>query len=360
MSVSPTQIDRAANQAAPVSANEAADSASGLEVAGIRLSANVRSDWSAPEVAALFDLPLNDLLYAAHSIHRQQFDPNTVQVSTLLSIKTGRCPEDCAYCPQSIRFDTGLETEPLMPYDEVAQAARNAKAQGATRFCMGAAWRSPKDRDLDNVIEMVQLVKELGMEACLTLGMLTPEQSQRLAEAGLDYYNHNIDTSEDYYKEIITTRSFADRLETLENVRDAGIKVCCGGIVGMGESRDDRIEFLRTLANLPAQPESVPINQLVRVPGTPLGDSDSESGAIDQFEFLRTIAVARVLMPHSQLRLSAGRMQFSDEMQALCYFAGANSIFYGDKLLTTDNPEANSDLALFDRLGISPQERAGA
>lgn len=352
MSVSTTQIDRDGRQAA--------DTAAGIEVAGMRVSADARNDWSGPEVAALFDLPLNDLLYAAHSIHRQQFDPNTVQVSTLLSIKTGRCPEDCAYCPQSIRFDTGLEVEPLMPYEEVAAAARNAQAQGATRFCMGAAWRSPKDRDLDNVIEMVQLVKELGMEACLTLGMLTPEQSQRLADAGLDYYNHNIDTSEDYYREIITTRSFADRLETLENVRDAGIKVCCGGIVGMGESRVDRIEFLRTLANLPAQPESVPINQLVRVPGTPLGDPDSETDGIDQFEFLRTIAVARVLMPRSQLRLSAGRMQFSDEMQAMCYFAGANSIFYGDKLLTTDNPEANSDLALFDRLGISPQERAGA
>ena len=245
-----------------------------------------------------------------------------------------------------------------MPYDEVAEAARNAHAQGATRFCMGAAWRSPKDADLDKVIEMVGLVKELGMEACLTLGMLTPEQSQRLADAGLDFYNHNIDTSEDYYREIITTRTFADRLDTLENVRNAGIKVCCGGIIGMGESRTDRIAFLQTLATLPAHPESVPVNQLVRVPGTPLAD---EAGSdVDQFEFLRTIAVARITMPQAQVRLSAGRMQFSDEMQAMCYFAGANSIFYGDKLLTTDNPEANEDLALFARLGITPESQARA
>ena len=240
-----------------------------------------------------------------------------------------------------------------MPYEEVAAAARNASAQGATRFCMGAAYRSPKDRDLDKIIEMVKLVRGLGMEACLTLGMLTPEQSQRLAEAGLDYYNHNIDSSADYYRKIITTRTFADRLETLENVRNAGIKVCCGGIVGMGESRTDRIEFLRTLATLPAHPESVPINQLVRVPGTPL--AENEETDIDQFEFLRSIAVARILMPKAQVRLSAGRKQFTDEMQAMCFFAGANSIFYGDKLLTTDNPEANDDLALFARLGISAQ-----
>lgn len=323
---------------------------------GLQISAEPRTNWTTEEVAALFALPLNDLIFAAQSIHRQNFDPNSVQVSTLLSIKTGRCPEDCAYCPQSIRFDTGLDTEPLMPFDEVAQAARNAQAQGATRFCMGAAYRSPKDRDLDKIIEMVRLVKELGMEACLTLGMLTPEQSQRLADAGLDYYNHNIDTSEEYYKEIITTRTFADRLETLENVRGAGIKVCCGGIVGMGESRADRIEFLRTLATLPVHPESVPVNQLVKVPGTPL--ADTEDSDIDQFEFVRTIAVARILMPKSQVRLSAGRTRFSDEMQAMCYFAGANSIFYGDKLLTTDNPEANADLDLFKRLGISPQPQS--
>ena len=332
--------------------------AAGTEVGGIRVTAVPRNDWSSAEVAALFELPLNDLLFAAHSVHRQQFDPNTVQVSTLLSIKTGRCPEDCAYCPQSIRFDTGLEVEPLMPWDEVAEAARNARAQGATRFCMGAAYRSPKDRDLEKIIEMVHLVKDLGMEACLTLGMLTPEQSERLAEAGLDYYNHNIDTSEAYYEKIITTRTFDDRLATLENVRNAGIKVCCGGIVGMGETRTDRIEFLRALATLPAHPESVPINQLVRVPGTPLAGSDESD--VDQFEFLRTIAVARILMPKAQVRLSAGRMQFTDEMQAMCYFAGANSIFYGDKLLTTDNPEANEDLALFARLGISPEAQASA
>jgi biotin synthase len=322
----------------------------------VRVAAAPRHDWSTAAVAALFDLPLNDLLFAAQWVHRRHFDPNTVQVSTLLSIKTGRCPEDCAYCPQSIRFDTGLEVEPLLPYEEVAEAARNAQAQGATRFCMGAAYRSPKDRDLEQIIEMVKLVKDLGMEACLTLGMLTPEQSRRLAEAGLDYYNHNIDSSEDYYKKIITTRTFADRLETLDNVRNAGIKVCCGGIVGMGETRTDRIEFLRTLATLPAHPESVPINQLVRVPGTPLAQNEADD--IDQFEFLRSIAVARILMPQAQVRLSAGRRQFTDEMQAMCFFAGANSIFYGDKLLTTDNPEANDDLALFARLGISPQPQA--
>lgn len=336
----------------------AAAEESQIAVSGVRIGAQPRTDWTTDEVAALYELPLNDLLYAAHWVHRQHFDPNSVQVSTLLSIKTGRCPEDCAYCPQSVRFDTGLETEPLMPYDEVAEAARNAQAQGATRFCMGAAWRSPKDADLDKVIEMVDLVKDLGMESCLTLGMLTPEQSKRLADAGLDYYNHNIDTSEDYYREIISTRTFADRLDTLENVRNAGIKVCCGGIVGMGETRTDRIAFVQTLATLPAHPESVPINQLVRVPGTPLAD---EAGSdVDQFEFLRTIAVARIVMPQAQVRLSAGRMQFSDEMQAMCYFAGANSIFYGDKLLTTDNPEANEDLALFGRLGIRPEPQARA
>jgi biotin synthase len=335
---------------------QSAETQSGVEIGGIRVTGEPRRDWRSAEVTDLFDLPLNDLLFAAHWVHRQHFDPNTVQVSTLLSIKTGRCPEDCAYCPQSIRFDTGLEVEPLMAYEEVAQAARNAHAQGATRFCMGAAYRSPKDRDLEKIIAMVQLVKDLGMEACLTLGMLTPEQSQRLAEAGLDYYNHNIDSSADYYKKIITTRTYSDRLETLENVRNAGIKVCCGGIVGMGETRTDRSEFLRTLATLPAHPESVPINQLVRVPGTPLADNGASD--VDQFEFLRTIAVARILMPKAQVRLSAGRMQFTDEMQAMCYFAGANSIFYGDKLLTTDNPGANVDLALFDRLGISPEEPA--
>jgi len=327
-----------------------------LRVGGIEIAAHPASDWTPEAVARLYELPLNDLLYAAHWVHRQNFEPNTVQVSTLLSIKTGRCPEDCAYCSQSVRFDTGLAVEPLMPLEAVVDAATNARAQGATRFCMGAAYRAPKDRDLDKIVEMVKAVKDLGMEACLTLGMLTAEQSRRLAEAGLDYYNHNIDTSERYYQEIITTRTFADRLETLENVRAAGVKVCCGGIVGMGETREDRIEFLLTLATLPAQPESVPINQLVRVPGTPLADDEEQP--VDQFEFLRTIAVARILLPRSQVRLSAGRMGFSDELQAMCFFAGANSIFYGDKLLTTDNPEANEDLALFSRLGIAPEERA--
>jgi len=327
-----------------------------LRVSGIEIAARPASDWTPESVARLYELPLNDLLFAAHWVHRQNFDPNTVQVSTLLSIKTGRCPEDCAYCSQSVRFDTGLAVEPLMPLEAVVEAARNARAQGATRFCMGAAYRAPKDRDLDKIVEMVKAVKDLGMEACLTLGMLTAAQSRRLAEAGLDYYNHNIDTSERYYQEIITTRTFADRLDTLENVRAAGVKVCCGGIVGMGETREDRIEFLLTLATMPAHPESVPINQLVRVPGTPLADDEEQP--VDQFEFLRTIAVARIVLPRSQVRLSAGRMGFSDELQAMCFFAGANSIFYGDKLLTTDNPEANEDLALFSRLGIAPEERA--
>jgi len=312
-----------------------------------------RQHWATAEVARLFELPLNDLLYRAHSIHRANFDPNTVQVSTLLSIKTGRCPEDCAYCPQSIRFDTGLETHELIAIEEVKQAARRAKEAGATRFCMGAAYRRPKDRDLVPIIEMIKAVNALDLESCVTLGMLTESQATRLAEAGLDYYNHNIDTSEDYYSEIITTRTFADRLETLERVRDAGIKVCCGGIVGMGESRADRIEFLRTLANLDPQPESVPINQLVRIPGTPLDHAPE----LDTFEFVRSIAVARILMPRSHVRLSAGRTDFSDEMQALCYFAGANSIFYGDKLLTTDNPDTNADAALFGRLGLETEPR---
>ncbi len=312
-----------------------------------------RHDWAAEEVAQLFELPLNDLLFSAHSIHRECFDPNKVQVSTLLSIKTGRCPEDCAYCPQSIRFDTGLETHGLMAIEEVKQAARRAKQAGATRFCMGAAYRRPKDRDLDPIIEMIKAVHALDMESCVTLGMLSQAQAERLADVGLDYYNHNIDTSEDFYPEIISTRTFADRLETLAHVRDAGIKVCCGGIVGMGETRTDRIEFLRALANLDPQPESVPINQLVKVAGTPLEAAED----LDGFEFVRSIAVARILMPQSYVRLSAGRTEFSDEMQALCYFAGANSIFYGDKLLTTDNPDANADEALFDRLGLDREPR---
>lgn len=327
-----------------------------MQLGGISVSSEPRNDWSSADVAALFNLPLNDLLFAAQSIHRVHFDPNEVQVSTLLSIKTGRCPEDCAYCPQSIRFETGLDTHDLMPLEQVRVAAENARSQGATRFCMGAAYRRPKDRDLDHIIEMVDIVKRLGMESCLTLGMLTEAQAKRLADAGLDFYNHNVDTSEAYYEKVITTRTYADRLETLENVRQAGVKVCCGGIVGMGETRTDRVEFLRTLASLPAHPDSVPINQLVKIPGTPLAEGED----IDTFEFLRTIAVARILMPQAQVRLSAGRTEFSDEMQAMCYFAGANSVFYGDKLLTTDNPDANEDLALFDRLGLEPEPARNA
>ena len=320
------------------------------------LTATTRHDWSGAEVQALFDLPFNELLFRAQSTHRLHFDPNRVQLSTLLSIKTGACPEDCAYCPQSARFDTGLKAEPLMPLDEVRQAAAEAKANGATRFCMGAAWRSPKDKDLAKVADMVREVKALGLETCVTLGMLKAHQAQSLADAGLDYYNHNLDTSPEHYGEIISTRSYEDRLETLGNVREAGLKVCCGGIVGMGESRSDRVELLRALANLPQHPESVPVNELVAVPGTPLEGADK----IDPLEFVRTIAVARLLMPASYVRLSAGRTQMSDELQALCFLAGANSIFYGERLLTTNNPQNERDRALFERLGIQPETRATA
>ena len=310
--------------------------------------------WSREAVLALFELPLNDLLFRAHGVHREHFDPNAVQLSTLLSIKTGACPEDCAYCPQSIRHDTGLEVEPLLPLDEVREAARRAKESGATRFCMGAAWRSPKDRDIADLQAMVREVKALGLETCVTAGMLKPAQAEALREAGLDYYNHNLDTSEQYYEKIITTRTYADRLETLGAVREAGMKVCCGGIVGMGEAREDRAELLRTLANLPTAPESVPINELVKVPGTPLdGVLD-----IDPLEFVRTIAVARILMPASHVRLSAGRTEMSDELQAMCFFAGANSIFYGDELLTTENPQVATDNALFQRLGLKAEQGA--
>ncbi|MEE9396952.1 MAG: biotin synthase BioB [Methylococcales bacterium] len=308
----------------------------------------IRHDWHLEEIRALFALSFSDLLFRAQSVHRAFFDPNEVQISSLLSIKTGSCSEDCAYCPQSIRHSTELETQELMPVDEVVSAAEHAKLQGATRFCMGAAWRSPKDRDIDRVIEMVKGVKDLQMETCVTLGMLTDGQTRRLQESGLDYYNHNLDTSEEYYSEIITTRTYQDRLDTLQRVRDAGINVCCGGIVGMGESDDDRAGLLLGLANLPRHPESVPINMLVRVEGTPL----AEAVQLDPLVFIRTIAVARITMPKSRVRLSAGRIEMSDEMQALCFFAGANSIFYGEKLLTTDNPVANNDLKLFDRLGI--------
>ncbi|NOQ36175.1 MAG: biotin synthase BioB [Methylococcaceae bacterium] len=314
----------------------------------IEVSSKLRHDWSLEEVQVLYALPFNDLLFKAQTIHRENFDPNEVQVSSLLSIKTGSCSEDCGYCPQSARYDSDLTPEALMPVDEVLKSAQLAKDQGASRFCMGAAWRSPKDKDVARVVEMVQGVKALGMETCVTLGMLTDEQTQTLKEGGLDYYNHNLDTSEDYYSEVITTRTYQDRLDTLERVRDAGINVCCGGIVGMGESDADRANLLIELANLPKHPESVPVNMLVQVEGTPLMGSE----ALDPLVFIRTIAVARILMPESRVRLSAGRKEMSDEMQALCFFAGANSIFYGDKLLTTDNPMTNHDITLFERLGI--------
>lgn len=315
--------------------------------------AEVRQDWSRGEINALFALPFNDLLFQAHSLHRSYFDPNQVQVSTLLSIKTGACPEDCAYCPQSNRYDTGLKTEQLMEVEQVLEQARAAKASGASRFCMGAAWRSPKKRDMPYVVAMVKGVRELGLESCMTLGMLTEDQASELADAGLDYYNHNLDTSPEYYGSVITTRTYQDRLETLGHVRSVGMKVCSGGIVGMGEQQSDRAGLLQQLANMPQHPESVPINMLVRVEGTPLGREDN----MDPFDFIRTIAVARILMPASHVRLSAGREEMNEQMHALAYFAGANSIFYGEKLLTTPNPMANSDMALFGRLGISPEQR---
>jgi biotin synthase len=315
-------------------------------------SDGLRHDWTAAEIEALFELPFADLLFRAQTVHRRHFDANRVQMSRLLSIKTGGCPEDCKYCPQSAHFETGVGAEKLMAVDAVLAEARRAKQGGASRFCMGAAWRNPKDRDLDAIVSMVQGVKALGMETCMTLGMLTRAQADRLAEAGLDYYNHNIDTSEAFYGEIITTRTYRDRLDTLENVRDAGMNVCCGGIVGMGEGRRDRAGMLKTLATMPKHPESVPINLLVQVEGTPLAGT----AALDILEFVRTIAVARVLMPKSFVRLSAGREAMSDEAQALCFLAGANSIFCGEKLLTTANPEADRDAALFGRLGVEPYE----
>jgi biotin synthase len=314
------------------------------------LAGAVRHDWTRAEIATLFDLPFPDLVFHAQRIHREHFDPREVQISTLLSIKTGGCPEDCAYCPQSARYDTGVDAEKLMPLDQVLNEARAARDAGASRFCMGAAWRSPKDRDLDRVCAMIEGVKALGLETCVTLGMLTEPQAQTLKEAGLDYYNHNLDTSPDFYGKIISTRTYEDRLETLEHVRAAGINVCCGGIVGMGETREDRIGMILTLANLPAHPESVPINMLVRVAGTPLADA----APLDTIEFVRTIAVARITMPRSMVRLSAGRETMSEEAQALCFLAGANSIFCGPKLLTTPNPERDRDRNLMDRLGLQP------
>ncbi len=314
--------------------------------------ADIRHDWTLADAEALFSKSFSDLLFEAQTLHQRYFNPNEVQISTLLSIKTGGCPEDCAYCPQSAHYDTGTDKDALMDIDSVLAAARDAKEGGASRFCMGAAWRSPTDRDLEAVCKMVEGVKELGLESCVTLGMLREEQAKRLSDSGLDYYNHNIDTSEEYYDEIITTRTYEDRLNTLGNVRDAGINVCSGGIVGMGETRKDRAGMLTTLTTLPEHPQSVPINMLVAVEGTPLSDEP----AIDAIEFARTIAVARVMMPASVVRLSAGRKEMTDEAQALCFAAGANSIFYGDVLLTTENPEREADLALFERLGITPMK----
>ena len=314
---------------------------------------DLRNDWQLDEVEALFALPFQDLLFRAQTVHRVHHAPNTVQMSTLLSVKTGACPEDCAYCPQSVRYDTGLDREALMAIADVTARAKAAREAGATRFCMGAAWRSPKKRDIEVMTAMIREVKSLGLESCATLGMLSREQAKELRDAGLDYYNHNIDTSPEFYGEIITTRDFKDRLDTLEAVREAGMNVCCGGIVGMGETVRDRARMLQVLANLPQHPESVPINQLVAVPGTPLADQ----APIDPFDFVRTIAVARILMPRSAVRLSAGRERMSDELQALAFFAGANSIFYGEKLLTTGNPDVEHDRALLARLGI---EAAGA
>jgi biotin synthase len=312
--------------------------------------ASLRHDWSREEIRALFDLPFPELVFRAQGVHRQNFDPAAVQISTLLSIKTGGCPEDCAYCPQSASYDTGVEAQKLMPLAAVLAQARAARDGGASRFCMGAAWRSPKERDVDQVCAMVSGVKALGLETCATLGMLTAGQAQRLKAAGLDYYNHNLDSSPEFYESIITTRTYQDRLETLEHVRTAGIHVCCGGIVGMGETREDRVGMITMLATLPTHPESVPINMLVHVAGTPLADAPR----LDPIEFVRTIAVARITMPKSVVRLSAGREDMSDETQALCFLAGASSIFYGPKLLTTANPEATRDRALMDRLGLSP------
>lgn len=308
----------------------------------------IRHDWQKSEIEALFALPFMDLLWQAQQVHRRYFDANEVQVSTLLSIKTGACPEDCKYCPQSAHYDTGLSKERLLAVERVLAEAAAAKQQGATRFCMGAAWRNPKDRDLPALVAMVQGVKALGLETCMTLGMLSAEQAQTLQQAGLDYYNHNLDTSPEFYGDIITTRTYEDRLNTLQHVRDAGMKVCAGGIVGMGEARSDRAGLLQQLANLPQHPESVPINLLVKVAGTPFAELDD----LDPFEFVRTIAVARILLPQSMVRLSAGREQMEESLQALCFMAGANSIFYGERLLTTANPQAEKDQALFQRLGL--------
>ncbi|MEN8763268.1 MAG: biotin synthase BioB [Thiogranum sp.] len=310
----------------------------------------LRFDWQKAEIEGLFELPFNDLMYRAQQVHREHFDANEVQVSTLLSIKTGGCPEDCAYCPQSVHHESALEPESLMAIEAVVDAARAARQAGASRFCMGAAWRNPRGRNFERVLEMVKRVRAEGLETCVTLGMLDEQQTRRLKDAGLDYYNHNLDTSPEFYGDIISTRNYQDRLDTIQRVRDAGINVCCGGIVGMGEVRADRVSLMQQLAGQKPHPESVPVNLLVRVEGTPLADQ----GDLDAFEFVRTIAVARILMPQSRVRLSAGREQMNDELQALCFLAGANSIFYGEKLLTTPNPEADQDRQLFERLGLRP------
>jgi biotin synthase len=313
--------------------------------------AAVRHDWTRAEIRDLFALPFPELMFQAQAVHRANFDPTEVQVSTLLSIKTGGCPEDCAYCPQSAKYDTGVKAEKLMSLDKVLAEAKAAKDAGASRFCMGAAWREPKDRDLDKVCAMIEGVRAMGLETCVTLGMLTGPQAKRLKESGLDYYNHNLDTSPEFYGEIISTRTYQERLDTLEHVRGAGIHVCCGGIVGMGEGAEDRVGMIHALATLPVHPESVPINMLVQVEGTPLADR-AAGERIDAIDFVRTIAVARITMPRSMVRLSAGREDMTDEAQALCFLAGANSIFYGPKLLTTPNPAADHDRHLMDRLGL--------
>ena len=316
------------------------------------MASALRHDWTREEVVALFALPFHELLFRAATVHRAHFNPDEVQISTLLSVKTGGCPEDCSYCPQAARYATGLNAHKLMDLDAVLEKAKAAKAAGATRFCMGAAWRSPKDRDVEKVAAMIEGVNALGLETCATLGMLTPEQAERLKTAGLAYYNHNLDTAPEFYDSVIRTREYQDRLDTLEAVREAGMKTCCGGIVGMGETRAQRAGLLHTLATLPEHPQSVPINRLVQVEGTPLAGT----ALLDGFEFVRTIAVARLLMPRSMVRLSAGRQEMSDELQALCFLAGANSIFYGEKLLTTANPEVERDRALFERLGLRPMQ----
>ena len=318
------------------------------QIPSLTASSLPRNDWTREEVRTLFALPFPELMFRAAQLHRDNFDPSEVQISTLLSVKTGGCPEDCAYCPQAAKFQTGVKAEKLMDLEAVLAEARAAKAGGASRFCMGAAWRSPKDRDLEKVCDMIEAVKALGMETCVTLGMLTDEQARRLKSCGLDYYNHNLDTSPEFYGEIITTRTYQDRLDTLEHVRAAGINVCCGGIVGMGEKLEDRVGMIATLASLPLHPESVPINMLVQVEGTPLAGT----APIDALDFVRTIAVARITMPASMVRLSAGREDMSEETQALCFLAGANSIFYGPKLLTTPNPGRDRDMALLDKLGL--------